>query len=176
MNVILGKRQIILAALVLILGVAVYLNWQFSKSDFDLMTGTDVNSPSKNYGDAQLVNNSNSVTDYFTQARLDKEKARGEAVETLANTLKDTSLDIKDIQEAALAAAQIAKAVETENNIETMVKAKGFDECLAIISDDKIKIMVPAKELSESQVAQITDIVITEGKLLAENISIIEIN
>ena len=32
-NVILGKKQIVIAALVLILGAAVYLNWQDARSD-----------------------------------------------------------------------------------------------------------------------------------------------
>ncbi len=174
MNMLLGKRQIILACLVLVLGIAVYLNWQFSKSDSDLTKVGTLDS-SKNYGDAQLVDNKTSITDYFAQARLDKEKARDEAVETISNTLKDTKIGDKDLQEAALEAAQIAKSIETENNIETLIKAKGFSECLAIISGDNIKIMVPSDELSESQVAQITDIVISEGKVLAGNISIVEV-
>lgn len=72
LNMIVGKKQIVLASLVMILGVAVYLNWQFAKNDgqFDLTTGNTVSN--KNYGDAALVNQTD---DYFTQAHLDKERS-----------------------------------------------------------------------------------------------------
>ena len=71
-NMIVGKKQIVLAALVVILGVAVYLNWEFAKNDgqFDITAGT---TSDKNYGDAALVNQTD---DYFTQAHLDKQKTR----------------------------------------------------------------------------------------------------
>ena len=59
-------------------------------------------------------------------------------------------------------------------NIETLVKAKGFEECVAVISEEKCSVIVKSEGLMDDQVAQILDIVITESDLSPENITIIE--
>ena len=67
LHAIIGKKQIVLASLVLILGIAVYLNWQFANSDQSL-TVTDVlngNTSQTNYGEAELVDAKTSDSNYF---------------------------------------------------------------------------------------------------------------
>ena len=92
MNMILGKRHIILAALVLVLGIAVYLNWTFGGKDggFNI---TDQLEAGKNYGDAQYVGtDTNDGKDdlevnasggtFFSEARLTRQKSRDSAIDT----------------------------------------------------------------------------------------------
>ena len=95
MSVILGKKQIVLASLVTILGIAVYLNYVFTDTgNFDLLTASETgSSETENYGEAQLTGaepveeTAETESDYFTSARLERRKARDEAMETLAQTL-----------------------------------------------------------------------------------------
>ena len=99
-TMIIGKKQIILAGMTLILGLAVYINYAVSTSDGKIKATDVVKSQSVNYGDAQLVS-TDSTSDYFAQARIDRMNSRDEAVETLKNIMKNSSKDncppIKDI-------------------------------------------------------------------------------
>ena len=85
-TMIIGKKQIILAGMTLILGLAVYINYAVSTSDGKIKATDVVKSQSVNYGDAQLVS-TDSTSDYFAQARIDRMNSRDEAVETLKNIM-----------------------------------------------------------------------------------------
>lgn len=101
MTRIFGKKQVLLATLIVALGVAVYLNYYFSSQQ---PPTTDVNgrptssTSSRNMGDAQFVGNSSVVSspestvdanDYFVQARLSRESAREEALDIVKDMMND---------------------------------------------------------------------------------------
>jgi len=176
LNVILGKKQIVLASLVLILSIAVYLNYTFAGTGgYDLMAqNTESGVEEVNYGEAQLTGAGVS-DEYFTTARLDRKKARDEAVETLASVLKDASLSDDEREIATGKALQVSKQIESENKIETLVKAKGFVECLAFVGDDSVRVVVRTDGLDSEQAAQIKNIILEETDVEPENISVGEI-
>ena len=75
--------------------------------------------------------------------------------------------------EAAAKISKIAVDMQNEANIETLVKAKGFEECVAVITDDSVSVIVKADELMANQAAQILAIVYETTGISTENISII---
>ncbi len=168
---ILGKKQIVLASLIMILAVAVYLNWQFAQNDgqFDLTVGNTTSN--KNYGDATLVNKTD---DYFTQAHLDKQKSRDASLETFNQQMKDEAVSAAELKTIKAEAEALNRQIESEKNIETMVKAKGFADCLAYLDDGKARLIVKTDGLKAAEVAQIKDIILQEIEVLSENISIVE--
>lgn len=88
MNMIIGKKQIILASLVVGLGLAVYVNYQFAQADGMLTATSAVEESDKNYGDAQLVDSKDPSVDsdgeaYFAEAKVTRQRSRDESVETL---------------------------------------------------------------------------------------------
>ena len=177
MNMILGKRQILLAALVLALSVAVYMNYVYGQKNNSVITSGEV-SGEKNYGDNQFV--SGQVEGelgeaYFAEAKLTRQQSRDEAMESLKNMLADASLSSEQKTELAAQAQQISSAIEAESKIENLIKAKGFEECMVYYDTEKIDVIVKTDGLLENQVAQMQDIIIQETNLPAENISIIEI-
>ena len=175
-NMILGKKQIVLASLVLVLGVAIYLNYNFSKTGepYDITTAVSTAEEGpETYGEAQLT--AAEADEYFTQARLERKKARDEAVETLASTLKDAKLSDEDKDLAAAKALEVSRQMESEVNIETLVKAKGFADCLAIVDDESVKVVVKTEGLNAEQAAQIKNIILEETDVLAENVSVGEV-
>lgn len=177
MNMIIGKKQIILASLVLVLGIAVYLNWQFAQTGQDFVVTNKTNSQTtsdKNFGDAQLVDNKNG-DDYFTKARIEKQKARDTAIDTVSNMLKDSTLTEEQKNDATSKTLEISQVIEKENNIENLIKAKGFKDCVSYLDSSKANIVVKTDGLVASEAAQIKDIVLNEGKVLAENITIVEV-
>ncbi len=175
LNMILGKKQIVLASLVLILSIAVYLNYTFAGTgEYDLIADKPESS-TVNYGEAQMTN-APVADEYFTTARLDRKKARDEAVETLAAALKDANLSDDERELATGKALSVSKQIESENKIETLVKAKGFVECLAFVDDDSVRVVVRTDGLDSDQAAQIKNIIIEETDVAPENISLGELS
>lgn len=175
---IIGKKQIILSALVLALSVAVYLNWQYSKADSGLdlsnklaggsykesSTMVGENSPEENYGEA-----------YFAEAKLTRTRSRDEAVETLKGMLTDSQLSSDQKAELALEAAKMAKSIETEGKIENLIKAKGFTECMVYYDTTKVDVVVKTAGLEDADVSSMRDIILKETSVPVENISIVEV-
>ena len=111
---------------------------------------------------------------YFVNASINKEKSRDEALETL-QIVVDSSEEFPETRDKALAEIlEIASYMEIETSVEEMIKAKGFEDCIAIISGDNINVIVKSDGLMTSEVAQITDIVMNETGFGAENIRIVE--
>lgn len=95
----------------------------------------------------------------------------GKIKETIAN-VKVTE---QEKQDAIKKLSEISDRSEAENSIETLIKAKGFEKVLAVISDDSINIVVKADKLSVAQSAQIQDIVTSQVKIDLQKIKIITV-
>ena len=182
MNVIVGKKQIVLSVLVLALGVAVYLNYQYSQVGGDEFPITDAANASaevvgEDAGEAGEELEETYGEAYFAEAKLSRSQSRDEAVEALAAMLGEAELDSSQKAELALEAAALAKSIETEGKIENLIKAKGFEECMVYYDTQKVDIIVKSESegLSDEQVAQIQDVVLAEVDLSAENIRIVEV-
>lgn len=203
MNMIVGKKQIVLASLVAALGVAVYLNYQFAGEDLELVTANTTQQTAvegaleetqeqEHYGDAQFVDSKDvegqsgedSVStsaevgdsEYFSQARLTRTKTRDEAAETLQVMLSDVNLAQEQKDELTAQANALAQSIETEGKIENLIKAKGFEECMVYCSSDKVDVIVKSPELQENDVVQIRDIILEQTQVPVENISIVPVN
>lgn len=180
MNMIISKKHIILATLVMALCVAVYLNYRFNQSGEDLLA-TQVVEENKSYGEAQFVDGTAAGQDaqeseaYFAEAKLTRSKSRDEAVDAMKTMLQDSALSADEKAQLTMKAAQIAESIETEGKMENLIKAKGFTDCMVYFDSDKVDVVVKTEGLQENEVAQIRDIVISETQAPLENISIIEV-
>lgn len=170
LNVLIGKKQIILAGLVVILSVAVYLNWEFSKNDINLSPDD------KNYGETEMtgVNITETSEEYFAQARLNRQKNRDEALQSVQTMLNNEKLTQAQREEISAKAAEITKLSQCETSIEELVKAKGFQECVAFVDGETASVVVSTTGLTEAQAAQIFDIILSKTKINSENINIVE--
>lgn len=193
------QRKVSLVILSFAMVIAVYLNWQYAKSSDDNFVVTDgmvqqMNAEAemdqsdmlmssdeyetKNYGDAQLVATTKSDSDkYFEQARLSRQKTRDEALDTLQKSLKNSKLSDSEKKEATVQLSKIIQDMTTETDIENMVKAKGFSDCVASIFDDKITLAVrPINgELTKADAAKIRDIILSKSTISSQNIVIVEV-
>ena len=173
-GVILGKRSLLLAILVLVLGVAVYCNWHLSHQSADgsvtnVLTGSAM-------GQAMYVtaDTSSAGEDYFTQTRNQRAKSRQEATEALKEIINNVKSDRSAVADATQKAADIAANIEVESNIESLVKAKGFADCVAVISDHSVSIVVKCDDLIAGDMVQIQEIAKEQTGFSLENIKIIE--
>lgn len=178
MSMVINRRHIILAALVVALGLAIFLNYRFSQPNA-VSTGTSASKG--NLGDAAYVANqkvSNS-SDFFASARLTRSQNRDQAEQVLKNVTGSSSATSDERKKANDTINQIAKDINTEGQIETLLKAKGFSECVCLINDGTASIVVKPKtstSLSANDTAQILDIVISQTKFSKNSIKIIPQN
>ena len=162
-----SKRGLIIACAVLLIGVAVYLNYHWFYG-----TGDDIG-----YGDNNMTGTDGgdtvNVSTYFSATVLSRQEARDEALEVLQTVVENEEAE-ETVKQAAMAEmASIAEDIQNEANIETLVKAKGFENCVAVISGDKINVIVSSsEELVPSQVATISEIVYEAAGILPTNVKI----
>ncbi len=162
-----GKRNLVIAGAVVVIGLTVYLNW------FLFDNGAVDNTPPA--ADAGAENKDESKDDYFTVSLLNRNRARDEAIEVLQTVIDAGSSN--EASEAAMAdIARIASDIEKEANIEELIKSKGFSECVAVIAGEGVNIIVKgdSEALLPNEVAQIKEIAYTSAKILPENVVIIE--
>ena len=175
-TMIIGKKQIALAGLTLMLGVVVYANYALSSKSGEIKTTDKVETRSVNYGDAQLVNGE-PTEDYFAQARIDKMKSRDEAVQTLQLIMTGGDATEEEKQTASEQASTVSGLIESESKIESLIKAAGFEDCVVYLDGKSANIVVKTSgELIESEAAQIKDILLGEGSVPNENIRIFDID
>ena len=185
--------------------VAVYLNWQYARTDVSLqedavtvsaaaetqaepaaevvtdglMTEAEaVSSAGKNYGEAQLVSVANdSGAKFFEEARLKRQKAHDAALDTIQKTLKSSSLSAEEKKTYAQELTGNLEDLHAENEIETLVEAKGFADCLCFLQSGRadLTVMTAGDALTAAQVAQIRDIVLSKSSVPAQNITVVEV-
>ncbi len=173
-SVIIGKKQIILASLTLILGLGIYGNYILSKTDDKIKPTGTVDGVSVNYGEAQLVNTE--AEDYFAQARIDKITARDEAVETLKTIMTGGDTTEEEQAVAEDKAVSLSALIESENTVESLIKAAGYEDCVVYLDGESANIVVKSEGLAPSQAAQIKDILLSEVNIANENIRIYDMN
>ena len=183
-----NTRRATAVTLAAALVIAVYLNWQYARSDVptelpdnaamvaaeaedvpvqaqtvldELPTEAEaVSSANKNYGEAQLVSvASDSGAKFFEQARLKRQKAHDEAMDSI----KKMTANLEDLN--------------AENEIETLIKAKGFADCLCFLQSGRadLTVMTSGEPLTAAQVAQIRDVVLNKSTVTAQNITVVEV-
>ena len=187
----LWKRNAIAAAIVLFVCGAVYLNWSYSQ---DTAAG-------KNLGEAALVGSQNDSLlakedknaseegkdatgeadaaesgTYFSTALLNRQQARDNALSLLQEAAKDEKADQNAIDEANAAIQTMADYTMTEAQIENLVTAKGYADCVAFLGENSISVVVSAVEtgLTDTDAARIGEIVMEQTGLKADQIKIIE--
>ena len=147
-----GRRNLIIAGAVVVIGAAVALNWAFfSKA------------------------NDHDGYDYFSTVEVSRKKARDEAIEVL-NAVVRNDKATEDVKAQAMQELQaLAKDMEKEANIESLLQGKGFAKCLAVISGDNANIVVQNKgALQPAQLAQINAVVFEQTGIQPSNITIVQ--
>ena len=169
------KKNFIIAGSVLAVGVAVTLAWVLtdgaSNGGFDYSQSSGM--ISQNVEASKTDGEENTLSDYFAVSQANRTRAREEAMAVLSSVVESETADQTAKDKAAEEIAQIARDIESESNIESLVVSKGFDACVAVISGGTASIVVDSDSLVDSQLSQINEIVYEYTGILPENIKII---
>lgn len=164
-----ASKSAVMIAAVLLVGLAVYLNYRWFYDPTSAVGYGDGNLDG--YTDSSASPNAGG--DYFTAAALSREEARDEALDVLKLVSESSEASDEARAEAAEQISKIALDIQNEASIETLVKAKGFEDCVAIISDDTVSVIVSAENLAASQTAQILSVVYDTTGITPDKVTII---
>ncbi len=167
-------RSVLIVTSVLIIGLAVYLNYRWFYDPVNSL-GYGDNNMSDNYEDSTATGtgDGNTGADYFTATALTRQQSRDEAIDVLKLISENAESSEEARAEAREEISRIAVDIQNEANIETLVKAKGFEECIAVIGDNAVSVIVKAESLQAAEAAQILAIVYETTGISPERISII---
>ena len=168
-----GKRNMIIACAVLLIGVAVLMNFiLFSGANKD--DGYDgYDQPSGNISNNAGDSTATDVNAYFSATQVSRQRARDEALEVLQAVVENVDATEAMKNEALAEIAVIADEIQKEANIESLITAKGFEACVAVINDDTASIIVKADDLQPAQIAQINAIVYEQAGILPSGVTIL---
>ncbi len=189
------KRNMVILTVLMFVCVAVYLNWSYNRgleneevasldgedsAITDLGAGEETDQSVGLYyenADAESVGGTGGNSDYFASARLSRQQARDSAISILRQSADYEGASQEVIDNALNEIAVMAEYTTVESQVESLLIAKGFTECVVLLSDGAVNVIVPAplEGLSQASVARITDIVTTETGLSAELLKIIEV-
>ena len=187
MMMVMKRKEVLIGALILLIGVAAFINFNYAQdrenvaisqaSETDAESGdaadAEPSAPAGKMGEAQLV--SAPMTDYFADARISRENARSTTISRLNEIVENTSVDMETKKQAQDDLLAIAGVADKEAAAENMIKAKGFADAVVYVSADTASVTVKAKDLSESDVAKIQDIVNSQTAVSIKNIKIVEV-
>lgn len=175
------RKYIVIASLVLALGTAVYVNWQFSN--------TNINTTSKELGAASYVNATVSVSsddeavetsalskeqkNYFATERTKRQGTQDKVIDEANEVFELENASEEEISDAQKSVEQILKNFTIQDSIESIIKAKGFSDCLCYISDEGVTVVVPDSELNDTSALVINDSVTSHYDVSYEDISIV---
>lgn len=166
-------RSAVLVLAVLVIGLAVYLNYRWFYDPIDKL-GYGENNMDDSYSDSTETGaGTTDDNDYFSAVALSREQERDAAIDVLKLVSENMDATEEARANAAAEISKIAVDMQNEANIETLVKAKGFEECVAVISDGAVSVIVKADTLQANEAAQIFAIAYETTGISPENISII---
>lgn len=174
-NVKKAKRNIIIAAVLLFVCAAVYLNWSYNNSP-GAADPAMVKVEDEQMSTLGTETGAEAASDYFAQARLTRQTSRDEALNLLQTAASSESASQETIDSAMNAIAAMANWSMLETQLENTLLAKNFSDCVVYISDEGVTVSVPApaEGLSEAAVARISEAVTSAG-YTADQLHVIEI-
>ncbi len=199
---VLRKRQVVAVSLMILIGIAGYLNWTFRNDAVDPDVAVMYQEASKKIGEAQMVNGdgtqekeektdkadasseenkgkndtiTQSNDNYFAKAKLEREVKRSESMEMLTQLISTQGTDKDAKTNAENQIHRMAEYTEKETAMENMIRAKGFHEVVVFMSEDMVSVAVESEGLNEVDAAQIQDIVTNTCGYSADKIKIVEI-
>lgn len=173
------KRSITMVAVVMFVCAAVLLNWSYNnrwgKPDAELVSAEDeaMSASVAEYAGDKMTE----VSGYFDEVRLTRQTSRDEALALLQTAASAETASQTTIDSAMDAISAMATCSMKETQIENLLLAKEFADCVVYIGNDTVTVAVPspAEGLSEEAVARITDVICSETEYSASALNIIEV-
>ena len=198
MMMVLKRREVLIGALIVMIGIAGIINWNYSREDtdmYDAVTASsvqeeqmgehsaeivdlpvDTGASSVEADDVQQVNSAVTATvNYFAEARMNRESARSKSIEMLNGLISNANTDAESKSKAQSQVLALAQLTDKEMTCENLIKAKGFKDAVVFVSDNTVNVTVLAESLSASDNTKIQEIINSQTGISIKNIKIVEV-
>lgn len=184
------KRNAVVVTMAVLVCAAAALNWKYAGQE--AQEGAR-DAGTKILGEAALVSGTEdgedapaaapedetgvyTGSDYFASARLTRQQARDSAITLLQEAAAQENADTAVANEASEGIQALASFTLKEAQIENLVTAKGYADCVAFMGEDSISVVVSAlaNGMTDADAARIGEIVMEQTGLKADQIKIIE--
>ena len=175
------KKNLIAVAVLVTVCAGIYINWMYTE-DQTTANLVDTLDASKLLSedmlvmaDSELEEAATTVSDYFAAVRLSRQQARDSAVNLLQEAM---AYDNKENDHSTVQLQEIVDTALCEAQIESLVIAKGYDDCVVYIAEEGVSVAVATPEggLHQEDVAVIADIVMTQSQYKLDAIRIVEVH
>lgn len=180
------KKNLLAAGVLLVVCAGIYMNWMYTNSDSvsnltDMLDATKVLSENGIILDVSGEENqggslgNNTITDYFAAVRLSRQEARDSAISVLQEAI--ALGESAGAQQSSEKLDEIVQTALCEAQIESLIIAKGYSDCVAYMTDEGISVAVASPEggIQQTDVAVIADIVISQSGMSMEDIRVVEV-
>lgn len=177
------KKNLLAAAVLLVVCAGIYMNWMYTNAQSvgDLTDTLDAQKVLSENGilfdGDQLQEDTvvNTTTDYFAAVRLSRQKARDNAVDLLQEAMAYSNEE--NYAQSSQQLEQIIRNALCEAQIESLIIAKGYADCVAYMSESGISVAVASPEggMQQTDVAVIADIVMTQSGLDYADIRVVDV-
>ncbi len=182
---IVKKRQILTATLIIALLAAVTVNWYYNNSDISKqdITTTSNNSVTHNLGDSVLVagttlnaegSSDSSNEQLFADAKISRKNSEDKIKDCIDDILESDKLTEKDKTDINKSFDEYMNVIKTTSDAENLIKAKTGRDCIVIINQGNCQVIVEKNSLNDAVILQITEIIQKNTNIFAENLTIIE--
>ena len=174
------------AAILVVVCAGIYMNWLYTEDQatMDLVQTLDAEKVMNEdilvlAEDTEVLSaqeeTENTAEDYFAAVRLSRQQARDNALNLLQEAMAYS--DETKSAESAATLEQIVEVSLNEAQIESLIIAKGYADCVAYITNEGISVAVAAPEggLQAQDVAVIADIVISQSDYTFGDIRVVEV-
>ena len=182
------KKNMVAAAVLVTVCAGIYVNWLYTEENAaaSLM---DVVDSEKVMSDESLILSEDmaaisegqdvqtTASDYFAAVRLSRQQARDSALNLLQEAMAYSGEGSSKEAESSMELEQIVQTALSEAQIESLIIAKGYADCVAYMTPEGISVAVASPEggLQQGDVAVIADIVMTQSDYGIEDIRVVEV-
>lgn len=181
------KKNMVAAAVLVTVCAGIYVNWLYTE-DQTTMNLTDTLDTEKVMSDEMLMVSQDvsaiaageevatTSSDYFAAVRLSRQQSRDSALNLLQEAMSYSGDSTKEL-ESSMELDEIVQTALSEAQIESLIIAKGYRDCVAYMSGEGISVAVAAPEggLQEQDVAVIADIVMSQSSYGLDSIRVVEV-
>lgn len=180
------KKNLIAAAVLVTVCAGIYVNWLYAKDqatqsltdnlDTQKVMGEDTLELSEDMTQVMAGDEVDTAGNYFAAVRLSRQQARDDAIHLLQEAAAYSGEGTKDA-EASQDLEDIVQTALSEAQIESLIIAKGYADCVAYMNGDGISVAVAAPEggLQEQDVAVIADVVMAQSDYTLDTIRVVEV-
>ena len=183
------KKNLVAAAVLVTVCAGIYVNWLYTEENAAANL-SDTLDAEKVMSDETLILSEDmaaiaggedidtTATDYFAAVRLSRQQARDSAVNLLQDAMAySTAAEGSKDVESAMELEEIVQTALSEAQIESLIIAKGYKDCVAYMTNEGISVAVASPEggLQDTDVAVIADVVLTQSDYRLSDIRIVEV-